>query len=116
MNDGGEGGIRTLDTLLTYTPLAGERLQPLGHFSVFCCQTHYSRSSSLALPGSALLGALRLALRVAVVPPALLRSLRPLGQPLGHFSVFCCQTHYFHSSQRRREDITPDLICDMTGR
>ena len=33
---GGEGGIRTLDTLLTYTPLAGERLQPLGHFSKFC--------------------------------------------------------------------------------
>ena len=32
--DGGEGGIRTLDTLLTYTPLAGERLQPLGHLSV----------------------------------------------------------------------------------
>ena len=32
-SDGGEGGIRTLDTLLTYTPLAGERLQPLGHFS-----------------------------------------------------------------------------------
>ena len=30
---GGEGGIRTLDTLLTYTPLAGERLQPLGHFT-----------------------------------------------------------------------------------
>ena len=36
---GGEGGIRTLDTRLTYTPLAGERLQPLGHFSTirrFC--------------------------------------------------------------------------------
>ena len=32
-NNGGEGGIRTLDTRLTYTPLAGERLQPLGHFS-----------------------------------------------------------------------------------
>ncbi len=32
--NGGEGGIRTLDTRLTYTPLAGERLQPLGHFSV----------------------------------------------------------------------------------
>ena len=30
---GGERGIRTLDTLLTYTPLAGERLQPLGHLS-----------------------------------------------------------------------------------
>ena len=36
MINGGEGGIRTLDTLLTYTPLAGERLQPLGHFSEFC--------------------------------------------------------------------------------
>jgi hypothetical protein len=32
-NNGGEEGIRTLDTLLTYTPLAGERLRPLGHLS-----------------------------------------------------------------------------------
>ena len=32
---GGEGGIRTLDTRLTYTPLAGERLQPLGHLTKF---------------------------------------------------------------------------------
>ena len=32
--DGGEDGIRTHDTLLTYTPLAGERLRPLGHLSV----------------------------------------------------------------------------------
>ena len=39
--DGGEGGIRTLDTLLTYTPLAGERLQPLGHFSRFCLCRFY---------------------------------------------------------------------------
>ena len=30
---GGPGGIRTLDTLLTYTPLAGERFQPLSHRS-----------------------------------------------------------------------------------
>ena len=30
---GGERGIRTLDGLLTHTPLAGERLQPLGHLS-----------------------------------------------------------------------------------
>ncbi len=29
---GGEGGIRTLDEL-PHTPLAGERLQPLGHLS-----------------------------------------------------------------------------------
>src|SRR5690625_2197424 len=33
---GGEGGIRTLDTGLGYTPLAGERLQPLGHLSENC--------------------------------------------------------------------------------
>ena len=31
---GGEDGIRTHDTLLRYTPLAGERLRPLGHLSV----------------------------------------------------------------------------------
>ena len=31
--NGGEGGIRTLDTGLGYTPLAGERLRPLGHLS-----------------------------------------------------------------------------------
>ena len=32
-SDGGEEGIRTLDALLTHTPLAGERLRPLGHLS-----------------------------------------------------------------------------------
>ena len=32
-NYGGEGGIRTLDGLLTHTPLAGARLRPLGHLS-----------------------------------------------------------------------------------
>ena len=31
--NGGDEGIRTLDTLLRYTPLAGERLRPLGHVS-----------------------------------------------------------------------------------
>ena len=31
--DGGEEGIRTLDTGLPHTPLAGERLRPLGHLS-----------------------------------------------------------------------------------
>ena len=30
---GGEGGIRTLEGLLTLTPLAGVRLRPLGHLS-----------------------------------------------------------------------------------
>ena len=33
LNNGGERGIRTLDTLLTYIPLAGARLQPLGQLS-----------------------------------------------------------------------------------
>ena len=33
LNNGGEGGIRTPDTLVRYTPLAGERLRPLGHLS-----------------------------------------------------------------------------------
>ncbi len=33
VNIGGEGGIRTLDGLLTHTPLAGARLRPLGHLS-----------------------------------------------------------------------------------
>ena len=32
LRSGGEGGIRTLDGL-PHTPLAGERLQPLGHLS-----------------------------------------------------------------------------------
>ena len=33
MENGGAGGIRTLDTLLTYTHFPGERLRPLGHRS-----------------------------------------------------------------------------------
>ncbi|SIT58842.1 hypothetical protein BQ8794_60151 [Mesorhizobium prunaredense] len=32
--NGGEDGIRTHEKLLTSTPLAGERLRPLGHLSV----------------------------------------------------------------------------------
>ena len=31
--NGGEEGIRTLDAGLPHTPLAGERLRPLGHLS-----------------------------------------------------------------------------------
>lgn len=33
--NGGEGGIRTLDTLLTYTHFPGVRFQPLSHFTDF---------------------------------------------------------------------------------
>src|SRR3954468_6566199 len=32
-DDGGAGGIRTLDTVLPYTHFPGERLRPLGHRS-----------------------------------------------------------------------------------
>ena len=32
-DSGGDEGIRTLDGLMTHTPLAGERLRPLGHVS-----------------------------------------------------------------------------------
>ena len=35
---GGERGIRTLDRILSYTPLAGARLRPLGHLSVISCR------------------------------------------------------------------------------
>ena len=46
---GGEGGIRTLDTF-PYTPLAGERLRPLGHLTGNSnCLQGYPRPSPLFL-------------------------------------------------------------------
>ena len=39
--DGGERGIRTLEGLLTLTPLAGVRLRPLGHLSGVRCAVRY---------------------------------------------------------------------------
>ena len=47
LKHGGERGIRTLDELLTHTPLAGERLQPLGHLSVFFGALGGSRTPDL---------------------------------------------------------------------
>ncbi len=38
LNDGGEGGIRTPDTL-PYTHFPGVLLQPLGHLTTFCLLT-----------------------------------------------------------------------------
>lgn len=38
---GGETGIRTLDTLLTYTHFPGALLKPLGHLSGFALQTQF---------------------------------------------------------------------------
>ena len=46
---GGERGIRTLDRGLTYTPLAGERLQPLGHLSGGCIVAHSTGVLSIHL-------------------------------------------------------------------
>ena len=36
IEDGGEGGIRTLGTVLTYTHFPGVLLKPLGHLSGYC--------------------------------------------------------------------------------
>jgi hypothetical protein len=52
---GGEGGIRTLDGLLTHTPLAGARLRPLGHLSGWDMSPFAERGMILARssPGKA---------------------------------------------------------------
>ena len=42
---GGEGGIRTLDTLLTYTHFPGVRFQPLTHFTVLS-HTHLNTAQT----------------------------------------------------------------------
>ena len=55
---GGERGIRTLDGLLTHTPLAGERLQPLGHLSVIA---NFNSEQIISNLRSGLLGATPLA-------------------------------------------------------
>ncbi len=48
---GGDGGIRTLDTLLAYAPLAGEYLRPLGHISstasILAQKTHASPGAGI---------------------------------------------------------------------
>jgi len=49
---------------------------------------------------------MRLALRVAVVPTALLRDLRSLGQPLGHFSERRADYH----SRRLHKTATERLL------
>jgi len=45
-NRGGETGIRTLDTLLTYTHFPGALLKPLGHLSRTCCEQHSKNGAS----------------------------------------------------------------------
>ena len=53
---GGEGGIRTLEGLLTLTPLAGARLRPLGHLSGFKTQWAFAERGMIparSSPGKA---------------------------------------------------------------
>ncbi len=73
---GGEGGIRTLEGLLTLTPLAGERFQPLSHLSdpVFSCAN--SGTTSFNAVGS---GVDALAVFLLKVSP---------HQPLRKFSIW----------------------------
>jgi hypothetical protein len=49
-NVGGERGIRTLEGLLTLTPLAGVRLRPLGHLSVLALKVRLSMTYKLDTP------------------------------------------------------------------
>ena len=47
---GGEGGIRTLDGISPHTPLAGERLQPLGHLSIIMARSTYAKYDARSIP------------------------------------------------------------------
>ena len=77
---GGERGIRTLDTRLTYTPLAGERLQPLGHLSNFLI-LYYSLSRGARCSGHPALHP------SGAICDVLICSWQ-ISQPLGHLSSF----------------------------
>src|SRR5690606_1143523 len=46
---GGQRGIRTPDTLFTYTRFPGERLQPLGHLSYLCPSVKTAKAKSAIL-------------------------------------------------------------------
>jgi hypothetical protein len=104
LKDGGEGGIRTLEGLLTLTPLAGERFRPLSHLSVLCiladllsfCPTAGRDYSSPLAPRPS--GQHRFATLLASMPAASrdrtlegLLTLTPLAgerfRPLSHLSV-----------------------------
>ena len=54
---GGERGIRTLDRILSYTPLAGARLRPLGHLSVVSRHVIIATSILCHRPDRAVAGA-----------------------------------------------------------
>ena len=90
---GGEGGIRTLDTL-PYTHFPGVLLQPLGHLSKYFL-TIRSLSRLPVMYGTAHLGVLVIRPLRGLTPsgPPSLTLRRSFGcassQPLGHLSKYC---------------------------
>ena len=101
---GGEGGIRTLDRGLAYTPLAGERLQPLGHLTVLLFKTRLCALfitliiQALSLhhqPGSALFVALLLT---------------PSGPPCGRCLRLLCKLRLSHSATSPYYSLKPDSV------
>ena len=77
--DGGEGGIRTLDTL-PYTHFPGVLLQPLGHLTVFELLFRREFVTFLQCCG--------LWLRRTPCVLSFIASFAGLGQPLRHLTVF----------------------------
>lgn len=94
---GGAGGIRTLDTLLTYTHFPGERLRPLGHRSACTGRSAPSGTGALSqgregwhkrfmhkpllAPVLPVLAALAPSLAAAAPPVALASEPKPLAPP-----------------------------------
>ena len=64
---GGERGIRTLDRVLAYTPLAGVRLQPLGQLSGLNVSRGFS-VGVVPLPGPRIIPRAALYLRRGIIP------------------------------------------------
>lgn len=68
----GERGIRTLDEMMSHTPLAGERLQPLGHLSISLILTFLMRSCNS-------IHVFRVLSKIAMNNPAMKLSILPVG-------------------------------------
>jgi hypothetical protein len=90
--DGGQGGIRTHDTLLTYTHFPGARLRPLGHLSI-------TRRNRRPVPGG----------RRTLVA-SLVRSNPPLRHD-GRFSAA-----WFRAARRPRNDLRAGMVIGTADR
>ena len=106
---GGERGIRTLDRGLTYTPLAGERLQPLGHLSGNAIVAHSAGALSTDLVGdSSILIASYLALNV------IKRSGRSVNTPATPIAFSRCASCSWFTVYTKTGN-PASLHCFMTG-